>query len=509
MKKYLLFPLCALLFGTACELETVEYGKIDPSTFPKTKEDADALVISAAYHPFTTWTIFNTGWGYLTLSFMLTDEMECSWPACYIGFDMTGAGGYPVTDESRTPPYYHSKYLSSMMLALDRIRNVPMTDRERAQLNAELHCGMGFLAFLLYDLYGPISLPNLEALKNPLADPKIPRATDTEMRQFIESNLLAAIPDLPYRYDDSDYGRFTKGCANMILLKFYMMTRRWKEAEQIGRELTREEFGYALVPDYHSLFTLAGEKNSEVIYAVTAKSGYGMTHTWLAHVLPSDFPTPSGTTFMRWGVFHLSWPFYDTFEKGDKRLEKIYAEYVGTTGIVHSRADRSNADRTGLYYGPVPLKFGFEGTTGQECEVDVPVYRYADAITLLAEAIVRNQETVTDEALEYLNQIRRRVGLTEYTLDQIPTVTKFLEVLLLERGHEFYMEGVRRQDLIRHEKYIQACEAKMRFAGVLTDARLQKIYRKTDGLHYDSERLPVPTGIINQGGNVILQNPGY
>ena len=98
----------------------------------KNIEGADALVISAAYHPFTTWNIFNTGWGYLTLSFMLTDEMECSWPACYIGFDMTGAGGYPVTDESRTPPYYHSKYLSSMMLALDRIRNVPMTDRERA-----------------------------------------------------------------------------------------------------------------------------------------------------------------------------------------------------------------------------------------------------------------------------------------------------------------------------------------------------------------------------------------
>ena len=71
------------------------------------------------------------------------------------------------------------------------------------------------------------------------------------------------------------------------------------------------------------------------------------------------------------------------------------------------------------------------------------------------------------------------------------------------------MEGVRRQDLIRHEQYIQTCEAKMRFAGVLTDARLQKIYRKTDGLHYDSERLPVPTGIINQGGGAILQNPGY
>lgn len=511
MKKQILqlLALSALLLGTACELETVEYGKIDPSTFPKSKEDADALVISAAYHPFNTWNMFNTGWGYPMLSFMQTDEMECSWPACYIGFDMTGAGGYPVTDESRTPLYYHSKYLSGMMLAIDRIKDVPMTDTERAGLNAELRCGMGFLAFMLYDLYGPISLPNLEALKDPLSDAKIPRATETEMQAFIESNLLAAAPDLPYKYDESGYGRFTKGCANMVLLKYYMMARCWKDAVRIGRELTKKDYGYELVPDYHSLFTLAGEKNTEVIFSATAKNGYGMTHSWLAHTLPSDFPVPAGLNLMQWGVFHLSWPFYDTFEAGDRRLEKIYAEYTGTTGTVHSRADRSNADRTGLYYGPVPLKYGLEGTIGQECEIDIPVYRYADAITLLAEAIVRDSEVVTDEALEYLNQVRRRVGLAEYTMGQVPTVAKFLEVLLAERGHELYMEGARRQDLIRHGKFIQVNEAKMRFAGVLTDARLQKIYQKTDGFRYDYERLPIPIGIVNQGGGVILQNPGY
>ena len=49
----------------------------------------------------------------------------------------------------------------------------------------------------------------------------------------------------------------------------------------------------------------------------------------------------------------------------------------------------------------------------------------------------------------------------------------------------------------------------MRFAGVLTDARLQKIYQKTDGFRHDYERLPIPIGIVNQGGGVLLQNPGY
>lgn len=500
----MLLTLCS-----SCEMLTVEYDNIDPSFFPLTKEDADALVISSVYHPFNTWYIFNTAWGYQTLSFMITDEMECSWPASYIGFDMTGAGGYPITDESRTPLYFYSKYLSSMILALDRVAGVPMTDSERARMNAEIRCGMGLLGFLLYDLYGPVSIPTLDALKRPLDDVVIPRATEPEMQKFIEDNLVAAAPDLPYEYDASEYGRFTKGLANMVLLKFYMMMRRWDDAVTVGRELTKDEYGYKLVTDYHSLFTLAGEQNTEVIYAGTAKSGYGMTQRWFAHALPSDFPVPSGMNLMQWGVFHMSWPFYDTFGAGDKRLEKISAAYTGNTGTAHSRADRNNADKSGLYYGPVPVKYAIEATVGEECEIDQPLYRYSDAITLLAEAIVRSEERVTQEALDYLNDVHERAGLTAYTMAQAGTVSKFLELVLLERAHELYMEGARRQDLIRHGKFIQVCEDKMRFAGVLTDAWLQKIYQKTDGTRYDYERLPIPVSIVNQGAGLILQNPGY
>ncbi len=38
------------------------------------------------------------------------------------------------------------------------------------------------------------------------------------------------------------------------------MTKQWDEAEKIGRELTKSEYGYKLVDDYHSLFSLSGEK---------------------------------------------------------------------------------------------------------------------------------------------------------------------------------------------------------------------------------------------------------
>ena len=85
------------------------------------------------------------------------------------------------------------------------------------------------------------------------------------MREYIVSNLKDAANVLPYKYEDTNYGRFTKGLANTLLLKFYMMTKQWDEAEKIGRELTKPEYGYKLVDDYNSLFSLSGEKNSEAL----------------------------------------------------------------------------------------------------------------------------------------------------------------------------------------------------------------------------------------------------
>ena len=138
---------------------------------------------------------------------------------------------------------------------------------------AELKCGRGFLAFLMYDMYGPIPIADLETLQKPEAEIVIPRLSEEAMREYIVTNLKEAADILPYKYEDTDYGRFTKGLANTLLLKFYMMTKQWDEAEKIGRELTKSEYGYKLVDDYHSLFSLSGEKNSEVIFSCVAEAG--------------------------------------------------------------------------------------------------------------------------------------------------------------------------------------------------------------------------------------------
>ena len=139
------------------------------------------------------------------------------------------------------------------------------------------------------------------------------------MQEFIVSNLTEAARVLPYRYEDADYGRFTKGLAKTVLLKFYMLTHQWDKAVEIGDELCGEDmegnpdYGYRLVDDYNSLFDMSTEKNPEVIFAATAKRG--ITHgdnQWLAHAMTSDFPTPDNIT--KWGGYKLAWPFYQEYE---------------------------------------------------------------------------------------------------------------------------------------------------------------------------------------------------
>ena len=221
-------------------------------------------------------------------------------------------------------------------------------------------------------------------------------------------------------------------------------------------------------------------------------------HKWHAHVLPNDFPGSESLT--KWNGWKISWDFFNTFEEGDKRLETIIYAYTGTDGTVHSEEeDRISSDRL-LYYGAIPCKYDcydFAGTLGENSETDYIIYRYADAITLLSEAIVRNGNAITQEAVDLLNQVRVRAGLEPYQMSDFSGVRDFLDKLLLERGHELFFEGCRRQDLIRDGSYVEAIKHKCQVAG------------QTTLVNENYERIPLPQSVIDEGKGQIEQNPGY
>ena len=492
MKKIIILLALCVSFSSCLDLDPKKYEVINSSIFPQNKADAEALVVAAAYGTFRCSHydgIFNCASGIQVVSDLSTDLGECLWDDSVWGPLLYH---YWTPDYSYTNRFYSSyiKDFSKMILAEYRIADVEMSDDERNLLLAELNLAKGWLGYLLYDFYGPVPIPTLNELLDPLQEIIISRPTKEWMVSFIEESLKNAALYLPARYDagDSNYGRFTKGLAYTILMKLYMHEQDWTRAEAIGRELEKPEYGYELVTNYKDIFTLENEKNREIIFAVQEDRGVSQ-QLWLAHVLPDTYPTKN-PAIQKWNGFRVPWTFFHTYENNDKRLDVLISSYRGTDGILYNE---SNKDQYySLSKGVIPLKYGEDpAATGEESQVDWIVYRYADVLTLLSEAIVR-QAGVTQEAIDLLNKIRSRAGLSSYMVTDFNSVEEFLDALLLERGHEFFFEGMRRSDLIRHSKYIE--------------------YARKKGSTTTKDEfvlMPIHQSVINESKGLILQNPGY
>jgi hypothetical protein len=501
VNKYLTVALLlTMTVMQACKLESELYDDINPSIYPTTERDAQDMVTSNVYGAFRNngySGLFNAATGVQINTDMASDYGYCSWDDGG-GWRRLMSASYGPNDTRNVTNIWRDylNYISKMTLTIDRISEMNISADVKEQLIAELRCGRGFLAFILYDLYGPVIVADLETLKNPQKEKILPRLSDSETQTFIVTELTEAAKVLPYSYKkgDLDYGRFTKGLCHMALLKFYMQTRQWNEAETEGRELMKPEYGYDLVPEYRDIFTEANEKNAETVWAVNCKHGY-MTHKWFPHALTNNWTGYAGG----WGGYKMTWKFFKTFEDGDRRKETVISEYVTASGVALNEQNRGEGANS-LAHGVIPLKYDVASAdmVGENSQIDWIVYRYADAITLLAEAIVRKGNTVTDEAVDLLNRVRTRAGLTAYKKTDFSNSRDFLDKLLMERGHEFYFEGCRRQDLIRDGSYVDRMNEKRADFGWATPV-----------VTNDRILFPLQESAIIEGQGIVTQNPGY
>lgn len=497
MKKIvsiLSIALATTAFLPSCTNLTSEmYDIINPDIFPKNEDDANALVTAAAYGPFrSNWydgMFTSANGGIHVIGDMTTDIGYCQWnDVCWP--DLLQVNFTPNSDCPTRIYKTYINYIGKMTLALDRLSGITMKEDIKKRLEAEVLCGRGWLAYMLYDFHGTIQIPTLEQLNSPLAEQIIKRASQEEMIKFIEDDLHAAIAVLPATYAPSSplYGRFTKGLAYTVLMKLYMHEKNWAKAIECGRELMKPEYGYKLMENYKDIFTLENEGNAETIWAAICSSSVNK-QLWLAHVLSSECPTKN-ESIQKWGGYRVLWPFYDTFDKSDKRLEVLVGEFVGTDGVLYNKENRGSVLQTGA----IPVKYGEDpAATGEESQIDWIVYRYADVLTLLSEAIVRNGNAVTPEAVDLLNMVRTRAGLKAYKVSDFANTDAFLEANLTERGHELWFEGVRRSDLIRYGKYIE-------YARTYKDSKSAQDYMNL---------MPLPQTIIDESKGQIAQNPGY
>jgi len=480
-----LVAVCSI-FIASCDdvLEPKVYSELTPETFFNSEDDFNQALVSI-YSPFSLdWgNLYNADPSqYFGQNMLTTEELHSQWWDVFTHFSWGPSTGQFDNTFNRVRTVASATDIIHQLETSD----VVMPDEVRARYIAEAKALRGWLNHILYDMFGPVPVRMQEEV---LYDLEIDaRPSEEEFLGYIIDDLTDAIPDLADNYHGNmeGWGRMSKGAARMVLLRTYMNTHQWNLAEDIAREIV--DMGiYQLQDDYYSVFV--DRANLEVIHAIPGSEG--APNWWMPEVLTGNFgrtvdgaPIEFNPNFTGWTVYWMPWSFYDTFDPEDQRLDGILDRYVHTDG---SLVDREGTEGS-VMQGAIPLKYTeLANLNNQGQPIDKPVFRYAEVLLSLAEAI-NEQNGPTPEAEGYLNEIRERVNLDPLTgLSQ----ADFRDALLRERGHEFYNEGLRRQDLIRHGKFVE---------------NAQERGRPAQPHHV---RFPIPNWIITQSDGVIEQNPGY
>lgn len=273
-------------------------------------------------------------------------------------------------------------------------------------------------------------------------------------------------------------------------MKLQLHQKDWQGVVETTQEIMG--LGYTLMPTYTSIFDHSneGHANTEAIFVVPKLVTNGLGTSWFAAVLPQTpkYKSPTGINYSIWGGLKTPWSFYDTFEEGvDTRLTRMIRYYEDVDGNqVDFRLVQNNKA-----VGAAPKKYSDDPNhEGHQQGNDIIILRYADVLLARAEAL-NEISALSGEAQDLVMQIRNRAEAGAIPTEDLADQSAFRDFILAERGRELWCEGHRRQDLIRHGKFISTAEA--------------------EGYNPSGDHLvlyPIPQRVRDENPN-IGQNPGY
>lgn len=521
-----IFFISLVIFGiylSGCtKLDITPQSVLTPSNFPTTQAQ-----FLAATGPIYTSFRTSPGRGYWLTQELSTDEAVL--PA-YAGNWYDGAQYAQLNlhitnaDNSSLEGDWQWGYTTistcNQVLALfNSVASSPAKD----QTVAEIKTMRAVSYFFMMDLFGNIPISKTFGDTTNLATQ--PRAA---VFAFIESELLAQIPNLSSTVDISTYGRPTKYMAYAILAKmylnaqYYIGTARYQDAVTMCDNIIKGG-QYGLDTDYLGMFKANnGPQIKDFIFAIPydGNLAQGMYYArWTLHPALSGkykMPySPSGPMLTYKEFYAL---YNDANDKRNKQWLAGKQYYNDGTPIIINTTNKGLSD---FYSGSDPngkvahqLEFTPDITWRNNATFDVgndelaneqgarnnkfypdslsasrnqgndvPLFRYADVLLEKAEAILRGAQTTNgDSPLSLVNQVRTRAGAAAFS-----SIT--LENILNERGRELAFESWRRNDLIRFGQFEKPW-------GIKTDANpAHRIFP-----------IPNPERQLNPK---LVQNPGY
>lgn len=558
-----LFPLTSSLF-VSCDdkLDVSNPNQQTTSTFGNTAEDLEENVIAAYNHIRMEGTYARVGY---TLDVCRGDEVWNSSQVWYMPFDDLNA---PFTDEIGQwswRDWYYTINVCNFTLSRCGDDNSALSEQMK-RIKGQMLFLRGLAYYNLAGYYqNPVLITDYETYSsldglygaNRQAEDTDGNAQYNRAWDQVEKDFSEAMTLLPTRDAGGEWakGRATSGAAAGYYARALMMRHKYSEALAVLKAIINGQYGtYKLMANYGDNFRegAAYENNDESLFEIqyldygsqgtddewtpvntspnatqghAIESNYGpgdfggwadlSASPWLYQLFKSE-KTTSGSLDPRlyWtiGTYEPEW---EGFEYGNVcyTLPMTADAPVVTNNNYGGLPIAKNTNlRTGLYDKVV---------TGLHCGINLRMMRYSDVLLRAAEC--ENEISgPTQQAIDWINQVRNRAGLANLNLaDFTGNADKLFEQIAnVERPKEFGCEFGRGFDLLRwgffysKERLAQIKEhgtfrrtndksrvkEPVSYAEVGIDSELKSSY---DSWSQGHEFFPIYQGTLNDNPNLV------
>ncbi len=459
--KFLWIALAGMIIGSCNKtLDPQVYSTLTSANAFNTESDAIAAV-NAVYarlkgpavgDNFDYWTV-----RHFSLTDLTTDVGHCSYggdPGQLSLAQWNSANGLIAEDWRQI-----YKLIADANNALYNLGNMSvLTQEQKDQFFSEIRFLRSIAYMDLTDAWGPVPMLTEQdvatANTSSYTSQPVP-ASVASIDSLMISDLEYAASHLPLNYESNaiyssnDFGRATKGAALTLLGKLYLREHDWQKAADYMKQVM-DLNTYQLYPSYLGLFTENNKWCTENIFSVLSDANVNGTEL-MNHFGPLNHPVVEN----RWQYYAVTWDFYNSYEEQDQRKLCFYPRYKGVDGLIYQQPPTLGAMPPDgySYMADIATKKYADSTGSVTSYYDghsVDILRYADVLLSRAEAL-NEISGPTTEAIALINQVKGRSKAT--LLNGTYSQEQLRDILLQERGWEFFYEGKRRADLIRFGKY--------------------------------------------------------
>jgi hypothetical protein len=452
--------LAGIIFSSGCtKLDEEFFDRIPSDQYPENDAQVATLAVNA-YKRLQNMADDN-GWWFLAQE-LSSDELcgptrGADW---YDGGKWVDVHTHSWTNDTESVNRMWSLFfdgINECNRTIETLSNLGENDQILAKI-AELETLRSFFYYLLMDNYGDVPYVT-EVLGEGAQPEKVDRDIIFEnLVENLEGNLSYLNPgDLKYMA--------TRNMAYALLAKLYLNaevytgTPEWEKAGMYCDSVI--DGPYNLATSVSAPFVTENQNSSEIIFSIPYDENDFQGFRLHMRTLHYQHNLTYNMSVGPWNGFAVVPDHFDTYEDTDLRKEAhfIYGPQYAADGseIIESVTGEpldidpylpalsmgdgyspAEIRTTGARIGKYEIKMGAK----ENLSNDFPLFRLSDFYLMKAECEIR----LGGNGDEWVNPIRLRANVEPFsgcTLDQ----------LLEERGREMFVEGHRRQDLIRFGKW--------------------------------------------------------